>query len=68
MKKFIVNATKNVGQGGVTNKVMEFFNHKGDAILETSELTISQVKQIIAENAGNHCTNNYTKKIVRGAC
>jgi hypothetical protein len=50
MKKFIANAT-NVGQGGVTNKVLEFIQYEGDAVLETNELTMKQVKQIAFKNS-----------------
>jgi hypothetical protein len=53
MKKFIANATKNVGQKGVTNKVIEFLKHEGNAILETNELSYDQVKRIAAENSFN---------------
>jgi hypothetical protein len=63
MKKFIANATKNVGQGGVTNKVIEFIRYEGNAILETNEITVDQVKRIIAEQSLDLLNQRYKKLI-----
>lgn len=51
MKKFIANATNNPGNKGVTNKVLEFINFEGNAVLESNEITPNQVLQIAADHS-----------------
>ncbi len=64
MKKFIANATKSPGTKGVTNKVLSFFKYEGDAVLETNELTVNQVRRIIAKNFPFPSEQKYKKIIV----
>jgi hypothetical protein len=64
LKKFIANATKVVGQGGVTKKVLEFFEYEGDAVLETNELTVNQVKQIAVKKSLDLILNQMYKKTI----